>query len=549
MLVAEAVGRALAERGAQHVFGLIGSGNFAVTNALVAGGATFVAARHEGGAISMADAYAQVTGRVGLCSVHQGPGLTNTMTGLTEAAKSRTPLLLLAGDTAAAAIRSNFRIDQDQLVTSVGAVAERLHGPETAVADALRALRRAEVERRPVVLMLPLDIQASPYPEHIRLAPEPPALRPTRPAAESIAEAADALLGGRYPLIVAGRGARDAAAGKLLAQLADMLGGMVATSAVANGLFADNPWSLGISGGFASPTAADLIAQADVVLGAGVALNMWTTRHGRLLNPSATVIQIDHDADAIGAHQRVDVAVVGDVTEAARALVAEIGRREYAGSGWRTPALGSRLADGGWHRVAYDDAGSEMHIDPRTLSIALDELLPLERTLAIDSGHFMGYPAMYLRVPDEHAFVFTQAFQAVGLGLGTSIGAAVARPDRLTVAALGDGGALIGLSDFETVARLGLRMLIVVYNDAAYGAEVHHFGPHGHPLDLVQFPDVDFAALGRAVGLRGATVRCRADLFAISEWLASGDPPGMVVDAKVVPTVVAEWLEEAFRGH
>jgi thiamine pyrophosphate-dependent acetolactate synthase large subunit-like protein len=471
------------------------------------------------------------------------------MTGLAEAAKSRTPVLLLAGDTAAAAIRSNFRIDQDQLVTSVGAVAERVHGPDTAVVDALRAQRRAQVERRPVVLMLPLDIQASPYPEHIRLAPEPPALRPTRPAAESIAEAADALVGARYPLIVAGRGARDASAGESLAQLAEMLGGMLATSAVANGLFAHNTWSLGISGGFASPTAAELIAQADVVLGAGVALNMWTTRHGRLLNPSATVIQIDHDADAIGAHQRVDIAVVGDVAEAARALVAEIGRREYAGSGWRSPALASRLADGGWHRVPYDDAGSAQHIDPRTLSIALDEILPVERTLAIDSGHFMGYPAMYLRVPDEHAFVFTQAFQAVGLGLASAIGAAVARPDRLTVAALGDGGALIGLSDFETVARLGLRMLIVVYNDAAYGAEVHHFGPHGHPLDLVQFPDVDFAALGRAVGLGGATVRCRADLSAVSDWLATGDPPGMVVDAKVVPTVVAEWLEEAFRGH
>jgi thiamine pyrophosphate-dependent acetolactate synthase large subunit-like protein len=327
VLVAEAVGRALAERGVRHVFGLIGSGNFAVTNALVAGGATFVAARHEGGAISMADAYAQVTGRVGLCSVHQGPGLTNTMTGLTEAAKSRTPLLLLAADTAAAAIRSNFRIDQDQLVTSVGAVAERLHGPATAVADTLRALRRAEVERRPVVLMLPLDIQASPYPDDIRLPPPLPELRPTRPAAESIAEAADALLGAQFPLIIAGRGARDASARAPLEQLAEMLGGMLATSAVANGLFAGNPWSLGISGGFASPTAAELIAQADVVLGAGVALNMWTTRHGRLLNPSATVIQIDHDADAIGAHHRVDVAVVGDVAEAARALVGEIGRR------------------------------------------------------------------------------------------------------------------------------------------------------------------------------------------------------------------------------
>ena len=108
---------------------------------------------------------------------------------------------------------------------------------------------------------------------------------------------------------------------------------------------------------------------------------------------------------------------------------------------------------------------------------------------------------------------------------------------------------MIGLSDFETVARLGLRMLIVVYNDCAYGAEVHHFGPHGYPLDLVQFPDVDFAALGRAVGLRGATIRTAADLSVVSDWVESGAEPGLVLDAKVVPTVVAEWLEEAFRGH
>jgi acetolactate synthase I/II/III large subunit len=108
---------------------------------------------------------------------------------------------------------------------------------------------------------------------------------------------------------------------------------------------------------------------------------------------------------------------------------------------------------------------------------------------------------------------------------------------------------MIGLADLETVARLGLRMLIVIYNDAAYGAEVHHFAPHGHPLDLVRFPDVDFAALGRAVGLGGATVRGPSDLAVVTDWLAGGAQPGLVLDAKVVPTVVAEWLEEAFRGH
>src|SRR5690242_9900174 len=228
MQVAEAVGRALARRGPPHVFGLIGSGNFAFTNAMIAEGARFIAARHEGGAISMTDAYAQVTGEVGMCSVHQGPGLTNTLTGLTEAAKSRTALVLLAGDTAAAAIRSNFRIDQDQLVTSVGAIAERIHSPQTAVADALRALRRARVERKPVVLMLPLDIQAADCPNPNASLAEPPVLRATRPAADAIIEAADALLRAERPLIIAGRGARNA--GAELETLGDMLGALLATS-------------------------------------------------------------------------------------------------------------------------------------------------------------------------------------------------------------------------------------------------------------------------------------------------------------------------------
>jgi thiamine pyrophosphate-dependent acetolactate synthase large subunit-like protein len=548
MQVSEAVGRALGRHGPSHVFGLVGSGNFAVTNALVEEGVQFVAARHECGAVAMADAFAQVTGGVGLCSVHQGPGLTNTLTALTEAAKSRTPLLLLAGDTAAAALRSNFRIEQDQLVRSVGAIAERLHGPETAVADALRAVRRARVERRPVVLMLPLDVQAHEWQDGSSSTPEPPTLRPALPAPEAVAAAVEALRRAKRPLIIAGRGASESRAGSVLEELAEVLGALLATSAVANGLFARNPWALGISGGFASPTAAELIGQADVVLAAGAGLNMWTTRHTRLLHPHATVIQIDHDPDAIAAHHRVDLALVGDVAESARCLLAEL-EPEASRSTWRTPELAERIRSGAWQSTRFDDASSTKQIDPRALSHALDQLLPAERTVAIDSGHFMGYPAMYLRVPDERAFVFTQAFQAVGLGLASGIGAAVARPDRLTVAALGDGGAFLSLPDFETVARLGLRMLIVIYNDAAYGAEVHHFGPRGDPLDIVQFPDTDFAAIGRAVGLRGATVRTVADLNAVTEWLDSGASPGLVLDAKVVPTVVAEWLEEAFRGH
>ena len=131
----------------------------------------------------------------------------------------------------------------------------------------------------------------------------------------------------------------------------------------------------------------------------------------------------------------------------------------------------------------------------------------------------------------------------------TAVGAALARPDRLTIAAVGDGGLLMSLGELETVARLGLRLLVVVYDDGAYGAEVHHFGPDGHPVDLVQFPEVDLAAVARGAGLESVVVRRAADLRAVSAWLAAGARVPLLVHALVVSTVVAEWLEDAFRGH
>src|SRR5918912_3689564 len=126
MKVVDVVARCLHDAGVETFFGVVGSGNFTFTVSLHALGARFVAARHENGAVCMADAHARVSGSLGCVSVHQGPGLTNAMTGLTEAAKARTPLVLVAADTAAAAVRSNFRIAQDQLVDSVGALHERV---------------------------------------------------------------------------------------------------------------------------------------------------------------------------------------------------------------------------------------------------------------------------------------------------------------------------------------------------------------------------------------------------------------------------------------
>jgi acetolactate synthase I/II/III large subunit len=556
MLVSEAAGAVLTGLGADTVFGVVGSGNFHVTNALIARGARFVAARHEGGAACMADGWARATGRVGLVSVHQGPGLTNALTGITEAAKSRTPLLVLAADVAGSAVRSNFRIDVAALAASVGAEADRLYSPDSAVADVTRAYRTAQAQRRTVVLAMPLDVQAGQCdPPAI---PPAPSLGPCPPGTEAAAELARVLASAQRPVFVAGRGARVAKARADLERLADACGALLATSAAAKGLFRGNPWDLDVSGGFATPLAAELIGAADLIVGWGCSLNMWTMRHGRLIGPDTTVVQVDDDLSAIGAHRPVDLAVLGDVAQTGRAVLAALDGQ--GGPGYRSPQLQARIArEGRWRDVPYPDEGTRGgdgagaegggRIDPRTLTIALDDLLPVERMVAVDSGNFMGYPSMFLSVPDARAFCFTQAYQSIGLGLASAIGAALAQPDRLPVAALGDGGALMGVSELETVVRLRMPMVIVVYDDEAYGAEVHHFGPDGHALDTVRFPPADIAAIGRGFGCAGVTIRGPQDLAPVREWLAGPRDRPLVIDAKVTSGSGSWWLEEAFRGH
>ena len=545
--VADVVGATIAAQGVKDAFGVIGSGNLVVTNALCRHGARFHPARHEMSALCMADGYARVTGAVGVCSVHQGPGLTNTMTGLSEAAKSRTPVLVLAGETPAAALTSNFRIDQHGLVESVGAIADRVHSAKTAADDAARAYQRALTERRPIVLMLPIDIQPQPAVQTEPSRPTAPPLPTPAPAAEAISAAADLIAAARRPAIIAGRGAVLAGAGPDLEQLGDAIGAILATSAPANGLFAGLPYAVGISGGFASSFAAGLLPDADLVLVFGASINHWTTKHGALIAPSAKVIQVDVEPRAIGRNRPADLAILGDAAATAQALGQELSRRGHANEGFRTADTAAQIAAGAWRDEPYEDAGTDEWIDPRTVSIALNDMLPKNRAVAVDSGHFLGYPSMYLEVPDARSWVFPNGFQAVGLGLGNAIGAAIAQPDRPTVAAIGDGGAFMALAELETAARLKLMLLVLIYDDAAYGAEVHHFAPMGHDVSLVRFPETDLAAIARAAGARAATVRRTEDLAVVEEWLLNPNGP-LVLDVKVNPTICAEWLEEAFRA-
>ncbi len=544
MNVAELVGTALGRLGVGHVFTVVGSGNFEVTNALAAAGVPVTTARHEGGAATMADAFSRMSDLPAVLTTHQGCGLTNAATGIGEAAKSRTPLIVLTADVATGSVTSNFKIDQDALARSLGAVAERVHSAGTALADVTRAYRTAVNERRTVVISLPLDVQAAaapPLPDDLAVVPD----TPVRPSAAAVEELATAIRAASRPVFVAGRGGRGA--GAEIAALAEASGALLATSAVANGLFHDEPFALGISGGFSSPLTAELISSADLVVGWGCALNMWTMRHGNLIGADATVVQIDVEGRALGANRPIDLGIVGDSALTAVDVLAALEASPREGVGYRSAPLPGSVR---WNDVETPDVSTATSIDPRVLSREIDLRLPAERIVSIDSGNFMGYPSAYLAVPDERGFCFTQAFQSIGLGLATAIGAGLAQPSRLPVLGTGDGGFLMAIAELETAVRIGLPLVVIVYNDAAYGAEVHHFGADTD-LSTVTFPETDIASIARGYGATGLTVRSTADLAPLDEWLATpgGPTTPLVNDAKIASDGGSWWLHEAFKGH
>lgn len=546
--VAAVIAKDLAALGARRCFGLLGTANFRISHALVEAGVELISARHEGNAATMADAYAKATGELTLVSVHSGPGLTNAITGIGEAAKSRTPLLVLAGDVPTGAVRSNFYIEQAELVRSVGAVSERIHTPASAREDTLRAVTRALRDRRTVVLSLPTDVQDAQLTSNsppLALPPDPGRLHPD-PAA--VWRLTDAILRAERPLILGGRGAVLSDAEGALTALADRIGALLATSVCGHGMFADNPWSLGISGGFSSPIADKLIAESDLILGFGASLTQWTTKKGKLIVPGAIVVQVDVEVPKLGYHMPVQIAVHGDARATAEALLTELDRRSVSSArpGRRSDRVREQIRAGDNHHSAHPDESTAQFIDPRTLSKSVDGILPMDRVVASDSGHFCGWVPRYLRVPNARASCLSHSFQSVGLGLASAIGLAVANPGKLGVLGAGDGGFLMSIADLETAIRLKLRMCILIYNDSSYAAEVHYFRRQGYSVDIVQFPETDFAAIARGYGARAATVRTVADLDPVREWVAEGAPGVFIIDGKINPNLEADWHAEHF---
>ncbi|MGF1600031.1 MAG: thiamine pyrophosphate-binding protein [Acidimicrobiales bacterium] len=538
----DAVARALSDQGVGTMFGVLGDGNLFIAEAMMRNhGLHYVAATHEANAVAMAEGWGRVAGRLGVATVTHGPGLTNTVTTLVEATRNRTPLLLVCGDTPTGDRDHLQNLDQHAVVAATGAGFEPVRQAGTIAADVATAIRRAHVERRPIVLNVPLDIE---WETDVVLAPVDPVTLPpmaTEPDPEALDVAVGLLATANRPLVLAGRGAVRAGAHDALVALAHRLGAPLATSLLGSGYFADDPCNLGLHGTLSSPEGAEAIASADCVVAFGASLNRYTTDEGRLF-AGKRVIQCDIDPARIGALTPVDVGVVGDAAKVATVMADWLDKAGHRPSGFRSTDLEQRLAAAD-PAATFDDRSGRGTIDPRTFTLRLDGILPADRTVVIDAGRFM-LQALTLSVPDPLALVTSHGFGAIGLGMSNAIGAAVARPDRPTVLAVGDGGFMMGgLTEFHTAVEHNLDLIVVLYNDGSYGAE--HIQLYRKEMDtkasLHHWPDLP--SVMSTLGARSVVVGGPDDLEAVAEAVADRQPGRPVfIEAKLDPDVVSSIM-------
>ena len=533
---------------AQHidaVFGVMGNGNAYFLDAIeTQTDAVFTAVRHEQGAVVAADAHFRASGRIAAGTSTYGAGFTNTLTALAEAVQAHVPLVLVVGDEPTSGPRP-WDVDQIALASAVGARTYTV-GRADAAATTVIAIEHALTYRVPVVLAIPYDVaslEAGPVAD----APSPRVPAPLAPKGEfaegMLDEIAAALSQAERPLLLAGRGAWLAGASTALGELAEATGALTASSALGRGVFPDDRYDLGVTGGFGADGAMELVRTADVAVVFGASLNQFTMRFGELFAPGTRVFQVDIAPAATHAH--IGGFVRADARVAAEALVARISSRSSLPWRERVDVAAARAYDAG------DDLAADGRLDPRSAARRIAELLPEDRVVVSDGGHFIGWANMYWPVaaPDRMMMIGT-AFQSIGLGWPSVVGAAFARRESTVVLTSGDGGGLMAIADLESAVRAaGGRGMAVIWNDAAYGAEVNLYGLKGLAEGPMRIPEVDFAAFGAAVGAEGVVVRTLADLDRLESWAAeSADSRRfLLLDLRISGDVIAPYQQEIIR--
>ncbi len=530
--VYQSIAKSLFEHGHNTMFGLIGDANlFLVDHYVRAGSGTFVPVAYEGSAVLMALSYGRVAGKVGIATVTHGPGLTNCVTALTEGARGHIPMVLLAGDTDVSKPHNLQNIDQRETVKLTGAGFEQMRSPETASYDLAHALYRAKVEKRPIVLNMPVNFmwQKVEHVPHVFATFSAPAYVPE---GDNLDKAVGMIASAKRPVVLAGIGAIGCV--EQIQRLADRLEAPLATTLKAKGMFSKHPFNIDIFGTLSTPAAYEAISKTDCVVAFGTSLHRFTTDNGALMR-GKRVVQVNDSVTEISKNYHPDAALVADAGLTADNIIWWLDEAEVAPSGF-TAELDMKILT--THPQGDRDKSAPGYINFEYALDRLERALPKERFLTTDGGRFMTEVWCRVSAPNAESFIATTNFGSIGLGLQVAIGAGFAIQDRPVVLFTGDGGFMMGgINEFNTAVRTNQDLIVIVANDSAYGAEHIQFLDRKMDPGLSMFDWPSFAEIATALGGKGVQVKSVEDLEAAIQVIETRDRP-LLIELRLDPNAV-----------
>lgn len=522
----------LLELGVDTFYGIPGGAISPVYDALLAHPeARVITAKHETGATFMAIGHARMSGGLPCVLVTSGPGITNAITGLAAAAVEGVPLIAIGGEVprsrfAHGALQegSSYQLNIVGMVRGMAKMSAEIALPDTAGMVVRKAVATALSGRRgPVFLTLPLDVAN---------APAVPTLTTSRVQTsfeldpEVLDRAAEALGRARRPALLVGSGARQPESARLLVALAERCQLPVMTSPKAKGIIPEShPLALGVFGHGGHPSATAYLEQGvDVLLCVGAGLGETSTNNwSRLLQASDSFIQVDVDSAQIGRNYRVDLGLIGPADRVLGALLE------------RLPRASERRTFGLRHREPERLTSDTVPLHPARVIRLLQERMPPNTVFTSDIGEHLLFAIHYLRVDCPDGFIVNNALASMGSGIGSAIGARVARPDRPVVAICGDHGFQMYGMELATCVQNRIGVVFAIFNDARMTmVESGFVRVYGRGQD-VSSHRLDLARLASALGAQGFHVRTVDDLVSLPTELLCGELP-TVLDIEIDPT-------------
>jgi sulfoacetaldehyde acetyltransferase len=561
MTPSEAFVETLVAQGVKDVFGIVGSAYMDALDLFPAAGIRFISVAHEQGGGHMADGYARVSGRHGVCIAQNGPGITNFVTSIAAAYWAHSPVVMITPETGSMTLGLGGFQETEQLPIFSKITKFQAHVNNKARMAELtsRAFDRAVLEMGPTQVNIPRDFF---YGDIECEIPRPLAIERGAGGEKSLDEAAALLAQAKFPVILAGGGIVMGDAEADAVKLAELLQAPVCTSYLHNDAFpARHPLWCGPLGYQGSKAAMKLIAKADVVLALGTRLGPFGTlpQHGLDYWPNAArIIQIDADPKMLGLVKSISVGLCADAGAAARALVARLQGKDLACNANRDARLAAmrdekaaweRELDGWTHekdRWSVEVSAQSAHMHPRQMLRELERAMPDGAMVSTDIGNICSVSNSYLRFERTRSMFAAMSFGNCGYAFPTIIGAKLAAPDRPAIAYVGDGAWGMSFGELQTCVRESIPVTAVVFNNGQWGAEkknhVDFYQNRFIGVNLDRQPS--WAAVAQAMGAEGVRIEKVSDVGPALRAAAAAQREGKTT---VLEMMVTRELGDPFR--